>query len=389
MRKLCLLPLLLLFGLFTSSQLIAQDSTKGALQISILTCAPGEDVYTAWGHTAIRIIDSAKQTDIVFNFGTFDFDTPNFLVEFVKGNLNYFLSADNFQNFILEYQYYGRSIKEQVLILTDAEKINWQNALLKNLEGNNRYYLYNFITDNCTTRVKDGFYQFASTQVPPSTIKSYRTHVVEAPYQQGIPWIGLGIDVLLGAVSDKVPSAIQAGFLPDLLFDQLAAQPGYIESTQNYEFTKTVPVKPTDPVYYIVGLIFLYLFVGRWNARWAVMAAKSIDLILLFIFGLGGLLLAYMSLFSKHTACHNNFNIAWIHPFYFIALILYFIKPIWAGYLGRIFFIATIGLIVVSYWLPQSFSSSVYLLMVVSLLLNYRLFSLIILFKRGRDAKFN
>ena len=377
MRKLCLLPLLLLFGLFTSSQLIAQDSTKGALQISILTCAPGEDVYTAWGHTAIRIIDSAKQTDIVFNFGTFDFNTPNFLAEFVKGNLNYFLSADNFQNFILEYQYYGRSIKEQVLILTDAEKINWQNALLKNLEGNNRYYLYNFITDNCTTRVKDGFYQFASTQVPPSTIKSYRTHVVEAPYQQGIPWIGLGIDVLLGAVSDKAPSAIQAGFLPDLLFDQLAAQPGYIESTQNYEFTKTVPVKPTDPVYYIVGLIFLYLFVGRWNARWAVMAAKSIDLILLFIFGLGGLLLAYMSLFSKHTACHNNFNIAWIHPFYFIALILYFIKPIWAGYLGRIFFIATIGLIVVSYWLPQSFSSSVYLLMVVSLLLNYRLISLI------------
>ena len=389
MRKLCLLPLLLLFGLFTSSQLIAQDSTKGALQISILTCAPGEDVYTAWGHTAIRIIDSAKQTDIVFNFGTFDFNTPNFLVAFVKGNLNYFLSADNFQNFILEYQYYGRSIKEQVLILTDAEKINWQNALLKNLEGNNRYYLYNFITDNCTTRVKDGFYQFVSTQVPPSTIKSYRTHVVEAPYQQGIPWIGLGIDVLLGAVSDKAPSAIQAGFLPDLLFDQLAAQPGYIESTQNYEFTKTVPVKPTDPVYYIVGLIFLYLFVGRWNARWAVMAAKSIDLILLFIFGLGGLLLAYMSLFSKHTACHNNFNIAWIHPFYFIALILYFIKPIWAGYLGRIFFIATIGLIVVSYWLPQSFSSSVYLLMIVSLLLNYRLFSLIILFKRGRDAKFN
>ena len=386
MRKLCLLPLLLLFGLFTSSHLIAQDSSKAALQISILTCAPGEDVYTAWGHTAIRIIDSSKQTDIVYNFGTFDFDTPNFLLEFIKGNLNYFLSADNFQNFILEYQYYGRSIKEQVLILTDAEKINWQNALLKNLEGNNRYYLYNFITDNCTTRVKDGFYQFASNQVPPSTIKSYRTHVVEAPYQQGIPWIGLGIDVLLGAVSDKAPTAIQAGFLPDLLFDQLAAQTSHIASTQNYEFTKTTPTKPTDPVYYIVGLIILYLFVGRWNARWAVIAAKMIDVSLLFIFGLGGLLLVYMSVFSKHTACHDNFNIAWIHPFYFIALILYFMKPIWAGYLGRIFFIAAIGLILVSYWLPQSFSSSVYLLMGLSLVLNYRLISLI---KKGRDAKFN
>ncbi len=383
MRKLCLLPLLLLFGLFTSSHLIAQDSSKAALQISILTCAPGEDVYTAWGHTAIRIIDSSKQTDIVYNFGTFDFNTPNFLLEFIKGNLNYFLSADNFQNFILEYQYYGRSIKEQVLILSDAEKINWQNALLKNLEGNNRYYLYNFITDNCTTRVKDGFYQFANTQVPPSNIKSFRTHVVEAPYQQGIPWIGLGIDVLLGAVSDKAPSAIQAGFLPDLFFEQLAAQTSHIESTQNYEFTKTVPVKPTDPVYYIIGLILVYLFVGKWNARWTVIAAKMIDVSLLFIFGLGGFLLLYMSVFSKHTACHYNFNIDWIHPLYFIALIFYFFKPIWAGYLGRIFFIATIGLIVVSYWLPQSFSISVYLLMGLALLLNYRLI------KRGRDAKFN
>ena len=383
MRKLCLLPILLLFGIFTSSQLIAQDSTKGALQISILTCAPGEDVYTAWGHTAIRIIDSAKQTDVVYNFGTFDFNTPNFLVEFVKGNLNYFLSADNFQNFILEYQYYGRSIKEQVLILSDAEKIKWHNALQKNLEGNNRYYLYNFITDNCTTRVKDGFYQFVNTQVPPSNIKSFRTHVVEAPYQQGIPWIGLGIDVLLGAVSDQAPSPLQAGFLPDLLFDQIAAQPGYIAATQNYDFTKTTASTPTDPIFYIVGLILLYLFLSKWNARWAVMAAKFLDIILLFIFGLGGLLLVYMSLFSKHTACHYNFNIDWIHPLYWIALVCYFIKPIWAGYLGRIFFIATIGLIAVSYWLPQSFSISVYLLMGISLILNYRLF------KRGRDAKFN
>ena len=383
MRKLCLLPLLLLFGFFTSSQIIAQDTTKAALQISILTCAPGEDVYTAWGHTAIRIIDSSKQTDIVYIFGTFDFNTPNFLLEFIKGNLNYFLSADNFQNFIFEYQYYGRSIKEQVLILTDAEKINWQNALLKNLEGENRYYLYNFITDNCTTRVKDGFYQFATTNVPLSNIKSFRTHVVEAPYQQGIPWIGLGIDVLLGAVSDQTPTALQAGFLPDLLFDQLAAQPSHIAVTQNYDFTKTTASKPTDPIYYIIGLILVYLFVGKWNARWAVITAKILDLSLLFIFGLGGLLLVYMSLFSKHTACHDNFNIGWIHPLYLIAFICYFIKPIWAGYLGRIFFIASIGLIVVSYWLPQSFSISVYLLMGLSLVLNYRLI------KRARDAKFN
>lgn len=383
MRKLCLqFFALFLLTWFSPNKLKAQDSSKAALQISILTCAPGEDVYTAWGHTAIRIVDSVNQTDVVYNFGTFDFNTPNFLAEFVKGNLQYFLSPEYFQNFLLQYQYEGRSIKEQVLSLTNAEKIKWQNALQKNLEGSNRYYLYNFITDNCTTRVKDGLYHFTSNQVPASSIKSFRTHVVEAPYQQGIPWIGLGIDILLGAVSDKAPSAMQAGFLPDLLYAQIAAQPNSIIREAAYDFSRPLTRKPSDPIYFILGFFVLYLFLAKWNARWSVLTAKFLDVFLLFSFGLGGLLLVYMSLFSLHTACHENWNILWLHPFYWIALIFYFIRPIWAGYLGRVFFFVTVAILLTSNWLPQSFSISVYLLMLVSLYLNYRLI------KRGTDAKF-
>lgn len=383
MRKLCLqFFALFLLTWFSSNKLKAQDSSKAALQISILTCAPGEDVYTAWGHTAIRIVDSVNQTDIVYNFGTFDFNTPNFLAEFVKGNLQYFLSPEYFQNFLLQYQYEGRSIKEQVLSLTNAEKIKWQSALQKNLEGSNRYYLYNFITDNCTTRVKDGLYHFTSNKVPASSIKSFRTHVVEAPYQQGIPWIGLGIDILLGAVSDKAPSAMQAGFLPDLLYAQIAAQPNSIIREAAYEFSRPLTRKPSDPIYFILGFFVLYLFLAKWNARWSVLTAKFLDVILLFSFGLGGLLLVYMSFFSLHTACHENWNILWLHPFYWIALIFYFIRPIWAGYLGRVFLFVAIFILFTTNWLPQSFSISVYLLMLISLLLNYRLI------KRGTDAKF-
>ncbi len=383
MRKLCLqIFALLFFSLLSTNELKAQDSSKAALQISILTCAPGEDVYTAWGHTAIRIVDSVQQTDIVYNFGTFDFNTPNFLAEFVKGNLQYFLSPEYFQNFLLQYQYEGRSIKEQVLSLTNVEKIKWQNALQKNLEGSNRYYLYNFITDNCTTRVKDGFYQFTSNQVPASTIKSFRTHVVEAPYQQDIPWIGLGIDLLLGAVSDKAPTAMQAGFLPELLYDQIAAQPNTMIREASYDFSRPITSKPSDPIYFIIGFFIVYLFVAKWNARWSVLTAKFLDAILLFSFGLGGLLLVYMSLFSLHTACHENWNILWLHPFYWTTLVFYYIRPVWAGYLGRVFFFAAVGLLLTSNWLPQSFSISVYLLILISLFLNYRLI------KRGADAKF-
>ncbi|MEY3538685.1 MAG: hypothetical protein RL188_102 [Bacteroidota bacterium] len=384
MRKLCLQMFFLLSFLGSStSEIYAQDSTKTALQISILTCAPGEDVYTAWGHTAIRIVDSVKQTDVVYNFGTFDFNTPNFLAEFVKGNLNYFLSADYFQNFLLEYQYEGRSINEQVLSLTNAEKIKWQNALLKNLESNNRYYLYNFISDNCTTRVKDGLYQFTSNQASPSTLKSFRTHVVEAPYQQGIPWIGLGIDLLLGAVSDKAPSALEAGFLPNLLHDQIAAQPNWISRTALYDFSKPTSSKPSNPIYFIIGFFLIYLFVSKWNARLSVLSAKFFDIVLLFLFGLGGLLVLYMSLFSLHTACHENYNLIWLHPLYWVALLCYFVRPVWAGYLGRLFLIVSTLLLLTSYWLPQSFSVSVYLLLLLSLFLHYRLI------KRGTDAKFN
>ncbi len=383
MRKICLqIFALLFFSLLSTNELKAQDSSKAALQISILTCAPGEDVYTAWGHTAIRIVDSIQQTDIVYNFGTFDFNTPNFLAEFVKGNLQYFLSPEYFQNFLLQYQYEGRSIKEQVLSLTNAEKIKWHNALQKNLEGSNRYYLYNFITDNCTTRVKDGFYQFTSNQVPASNIKNFRTHVVEAPYQHGIPWIGLGIDLLLGAVSDKAPTAMQAGFLPDLLYNQIAAQPNIIIREASYDFSRPITSKPLDPIYFIIGCFIVYLFLAKWNARWSVLTAKLLDTILLFSFGLGGLLLVYMSLFSLHTACHENWNILWLHPIYWIALVFYFIRPVWAGYLGRVFFFVAIALLLTSYWLPQSFSISVYLLILISLFLNYRLI------KRGADAKF-
>ncbi len=100
----------------------AQDSTQNKLQLSVLTCAAGEDIYTVWGHTAVRVIDSIHHTDIVFNFGTFDFNEPNFLAKFVKGSLLYFVSANNYNDFIAEYKYEQRQVLEQVLKLSTAEK---------------------------------------------------------------------------------------------------------------------------------------------------------------------------------------------------------------------------------------------------------------------------
>ena len=344
------------------------------MQISILTCAAGEDIYTAWGHTAIRVIDSTNNTDLVYNFGTFDFSEPYFLAKFVKGSLEYFISVNRYGDFLAEYQYYSRDVVEQILKLTDEEKISWQQALQLNLVGANRFYLYNFITDNCTTRVKDGLFKNSNRQAAYIPVTSFRDEIVKAPYQQGIPWIGFGIDLLLGAYSDQQPDHFKSGFLPPLLFNQLANIKGLVIKTNTNKFSGTKANSPINQPFIVLVCVFVfYAFVSKWNALLTQRIAKIMDVLLLFLFGMGGCLVFYMSLISLHTACYENFNLMWLHPAYLIALVLYFLPKNWIGQAGILFFSAIIGLLITSYWLPQHFSKEVFALMAIALLLNYRL----------------
>jgi hypothetical protein len=125
-----------LFLLFTSclfnrqavgQEAMGQDTSsfKPRIQFSIITCAAGEEIYSIWGHTAVRVVDSVNQTDIVFNYGTFNFNEPNFIAKFLKGDLLYFVSVNNYSDFLNEYQFEKRNVYEQVLKLSNAEKIKW------------------------------------------------------------------------------------------------------------------------------------------------------------------------------------------------------------------------------------------------------------------------
>ena len=146
-----ILPLFILLNSGTSLQ--AQFSNQS--EISILTCAPGEELYSIFGHTAIRVRDSISNTDYVFNYGTFDFNTSNFYLKFMKGELNYFLSVTTFERFIREYEFQKRSIAEQHLNLTSNEKGSIIGALVNNSLPENREYHYHFFYDNCATRIRD------------------------------------------------------------------------------------------------------------------------------------------------------------------------------------------------------------------------------------------
>src|SRR4051812_21975801 len=129
--------LALLFCLFNVFFLAtqAQNSSNCHVRISLLTCAPGQELYSTFGHTAIRITDSVTRTDIVYNYGTFDFDDPNFYMKFVRGKLDYFLSAAYYPDFMYEYQEEQRSVTEQVLNLNCAQKLQIIRALELNMQG--------------------------------------------------------------------------------------------------------------------------------------------------------------------------------------------------------------------------------------------------------------
>lgn len=358
---------------FLLTALSITQKAQAAMRVSLLTCDAGEDLYTIWGHTAIRIIDSANHTDIVYNYGTFNFNEPNFIAKFVKGNLRYFISADSYPNFIYEYQYFGRNVHEQILKMSEAEKLKWQEALTFNLSGDNKYYLYNFITDNCTTRIKDGLAKHVVLSDSSFGIQSFRTEVVSAPYKGGLPWIGFGIDLLLGAVSDQKPTSQQAPFLPQLLYNKVNTNPAIVLKTTHYNFNKSNPQKGIMPIYILGAILIMYIVLGFSNNKLGLKAARVLDIALLFILGIAGVLVFYMSQISMHTACHENYNLIWMHPLYLIAIPVYFISKKWTGYLGFIYFIPTVLLMFGAYWIPQHFSQTVIALMAITLTLQVRL----------------
>ena len=175
LKKFFSLLLITTFSLVFNNTATAQDTTVNSkLRISVLTCDAGDDLYTIWGHTAVRVVDSINNTDYVFNFGSFDFSTPNFIAKFMKGDLMYFISATTYTNFLYEYEYTARNVHEQELKLTPSKKEKWYQELQVNMIGNNRFYLYNFITDNCTTRIKDGLFKNAHITGDSIRINSFR-----------------------------------------------------------------------------------------------------------------------------------------------------------------------------------------------------------------------
>ena len=343
----------------------AQNSDSLHVKISLLTCAPGEDLYTSFGHTAIRILDSSAHTDVVFNYGEFDFDVPDFYLKFIRGKLNYMLGAEYYDDFMYEYQTTQRSVTEQDLNLNNEDKKFIIGFLQNNYLPQNRNYKYDFLYDNCATRIRDILFNkingvsLTTSIVQPNT--SFRDLIYFYLDRSGQPWSKLGIDILLGAPVDKKLDNSTSMFLPDFLSKgvseaTISGKP-YVTAQRHLVIAHTTaqPAGKYVPLILISAiciLILAFYFFFRNN----VFATHVIDSILLYITGLPGLLLLFMWFGTDHQACKDNYNLLWALPTNFIAAFFIWKKRYRVKKYFLIVTVITLLLVICWWLLPQHFN---------------------------------
>jgi hypothetical protein len=302
-----------------------REQDKDGLRISLLTCTPGAELYSIFGHNALRIVDSSAGTDIVYNYGTFDFNDPDFYTKFVRGKLMYFLSQTSYADFVYEYSYFKRGIIEQELKLNTDEKKALQQFMFDNVREENRYYKYDFLYDNCTTRLRDIIFRTNSAKpffpkVFTAYGKTFRDHLHGYLDRAAMPWTKLGIDLLLGVGADKPMSPMEVMFLPDYLAKGVAL--GTAKGKQLI-LQETIalpdaqdPVIPVSfwqmPIFIIGFMVVMLLLPFILNVeKWKVIS----DNILLIITGVLGILLSFMWLGTDHQSFSKNLNLIWAMPF--------------------------------------------------------------------------
>lgn len=341
--KLVLIQLTLLLALNASATALSPYS-----KVSVLTCSPGLEPYAIFGHSAIRVRDSVSGIDVVFNYGTFDFDAPGFYQKFLEGRLIYFLSASRFRDFLPEYQEGGRIVREQVLKMTAAEKQAIYDRLLDNLREQNRYYKYNFLYDNCSTRIRDDIQYIRGNSwitPPPAGAHSFRQQFCRT-YSYN-PWTGFGIDVCTGLPADKRPSPNENLFLPQNLFDALE-RARIVDTTIVYDFSspaKSATIDWTSPlmvswaIFGISVIIFAVEIIFRRRL-------KLFDITLFTVTGLVGLVMLFLWALTDHRISHWNLNLLWASPLNLAALFLPGFKKFYCSLYSMLLALLTVFMLI-------------------------------------------
>ena len=406
----------------------------------MVTVYPGNEIYSLFGHSAFRIFDPENGIDWMFNYGTFDFDDPLFIPKFIKGQLDYYLAVDNFQRALRFYSdYEGRRVTEQVLNLDYEEKKTVFSFLLENSLPENRYYKYDFVKDNCSTRIADVLIKCFGENIRfPEGNGDISFRQMIASYLFRYPLLGAGIEIVLGSPADRIPTGIEKFFLPVPMikgFDNAVLEsregeiknlvaekkilsryrktaadenPGQAEDTlkggvssdrsgggqeKEYyrQFSGTVKSSLKNSINYMFFAVLLFpaseaaflLLRGRKGGRAAAAAVGFFEAVFLLLGGISGCLLFYLWFVSDHMVPNWNFHILWLSP-----LSLLFMIFILSGRIKKAAFLSfhTARLLFLSADLFIPLAAAGIQTLSLTLLPLY-IYSLMLFFRRGRLAE--
>jgi hypothetical protein len=340
-------------------------------QISLLTTSPGQELYATFGHSAIRIKDTVGAFDLVFNYGSFDFEEPYFYWHFIKGKLNYSLVIVKAEDFISGCKQEDRSVCENILHLDSTQKQKLFDYLMWNAELENRDYKYDFFYNNCATRIRDVFEAQSgnSLSLDYSNI-AFRRKISKRKmldlYLSQRPWAKLGLYLILGSPSDIDATPQSQVFLPDQLKvafvngtnagTPLAGSDRVMYGSSHMQGLITTPQSWFDITFVIpisIALMLIgFVLLGRYQV---------VTFIMLLLTGSGGLFFIFMWLGTDLESTYKNLNLLWALPWNFVAAFLMLTEKYRnavSSYI-RIYGYWLLLLFFLSFVLPQPFHISV------------------------------
>ena len=304
-------------------------------EISIITVGPGDVLYEAFGHSAIRVSDPVIGMDNIFNYGLFDFNQPNFKLNFTKGKLLYKLGKRPFQNFVTNNYYQKRWMKGQVLNLSQLEKQSMYALLEENALPKNAEYLYDPYFNNCATKLRDITKEILGNKVHfPSSFsdESYTLRQLMNKELSWNTWGNFGINLALGNTLDKTTTAEEYMYLPDYVYQafKIAKKsknnidvPLVLkeEVILNFKENKIQP-KWYSP-FFVFSILLLLSIVITYRDQKRNKRSKLLDFLLFFLTGFLGIIICFLWFFTNHSTTPNNFNFLWaFFPNLFMAFIL-------------------------------------------------------------------
>jgi len=342
-------------------------------QISLLTCAAGEDIYSLFGHSAIRINDPVNNIDNCYNWGMFEFDSDEieFATKFTKGRLKYYMAEQSFPEFMWEYQYFQRTVKEQLLNLTHDQKIELWKALEENYLPENRVYKYDFFFDNCATRIRDILQSVIGDKLvlkAHSNENEYSLRELLNAAVSNMPWLGFGMDLALGSKVDVKADNNKMMFLPKYMSEiytnsevvingknkPLVLSESTLINGKKHKADASFWSSPNF-LFWILFIISVILTITK-----IPFLTKFWDGSLLLIFSILGFVILFLWFGTDHATMRPNFNVLWANPFY-----LFFIIPLMSKKLHNRLNKAYLGMAVLlilvifgAMIIPQEFNSA-------------------------------